>query len=575
MRSVEHDTGDLDVRLDFSAPSSALCVMRAGEEVIEPSPIGIGTPDGRFPMDHEFVGSETRIVEEEFRTPHGKRREHHHRATLATYTFESESGCAVDFEVCVALDGIAYRYRIDGDGAFLLHNDGEESGFRFPDGAVSWLFSYDVDHESVGKHHSAQLVEGEFTSPGLFRTDNSWILAAEAGVDGTYGASHLTTSNGDGLYEFQTPKTQINFALPGETPWRVAMIGDLSTVAESSLVRQLVEDVQLDDTDWIKPGRVAWSWWGDTDSPTEFGTQKEYVEYAAERGWEYVLVDAGWDAEWVSLLVEYADERGVDVLLWTHWTALHRADDRERRLDQWDSWGIAGIKIDFMDNDDQGRHQFYDQIMEATAERELMVNFHGSVVPTGLSKRWSHVMTYEGVKGAEHYQWTGLPPEHNTILPFTRNVIGSMDYTPVTFSADNRYTSDSHELALSVVFESGLQHFADGIEQYAERPEAEWFLERVPAAWDETILLGGYPGSEATLARRCESEWFIGSITAGPARTVSVSLPFLDDTHEGHVIREDTDTGESLIREQRQLTPDGTLDIDVSENGGFCVYCRS
>lgn len=568
MRSIEHTMGNLEVRLDLSDPSEALRVTQAGEEVIEPSPIGIHTPDGRFPEEYAFVGRESRTVDESFRTPHGKRREHHHRATLATYTFESERRRSVEFDVCVAPDGIAYRYRIDGDGSFLLSN--EESGFRFPESAISWLFSYELDHESVGKHHSAQLVDGEFTSPGLFRTDDSWILVAEAGVDGSYAASRLATSGGDPLYGFRTPPSQINYTLPGETPWRVAMIGDLSTIAESSFVRKLVDDVRLDDTDWITPGRVAWSWWGDNDSPSEVETQKEYVEYAANRGWEYVLVDEGWDADWVPELVEYAGERDIDILLWTHWTDL-TGDERKRRLDRWDSWGIAGIKIDFMDNDDQGRHQFYDEIMEATAERELMVNFHGSIVPTGMSKRWSHVMTYEGVKGAEHQQWIGLPPEHNTILPFTRNVIGPMDYTPVTFSADNRHTSVGHELALSVVFESGLQHFADDIEEYAARPEAEWFLEQVPATWDETVLLDGHPGTEATLARRHDGDWFVGSITAGPARTVSTPLSFLDgDSREAHVIRED-DTGESLIREQHQLTGE-TLDIAVSENGGFCVY---
>lgn len=195
MKSVEHDTGNLGVHLDVSDPSNALSVTRAGEEVIEPSPIGIDTPDGRFPEEYTFVGSESRTVDESFRTPHGKRREHRHRATLATYTFESESERSVEFEVCVAPDGIAYRYRIGGDGSFLLYDEG--SGFRFPGSAVSWLFSYDLDHEAIGKHHSAQLIDGEFTSPGLFRTNDSWILMAEAGVDGTYAASRLATSGDD------------------------------------------------------------------------------------------------------------------------------------------------------------------------------------------------------------------------------------------------------------------------------------------------------------------------------------------------------------------------------------------
>jgi hypothetical protein len=587
MHSLTHDESDLTVRIDFADPSRALSVERAGETVIEPSPIGIGTPDGVFPAAYEFVERTTEVVDETIHTSHGKRTEHRLRATIGTYEFATESGRTVDFEVCVAPDGIAYRYRIGGDGAIMLFGGGrggenaEHSGVRLPTGAVAWLFEYELNHESVGKHYSASLAEGEFTSPGLFRTGESWVLVAEAGADGDYAASRLASTESDPVYEFRQPGTSLEARLPLATPWRVALVGDLRTVAASSLVAKLVagapgddrgRDVGIDaEADWIDPGRVAWSWWGDNDSPSSFDVQKEYVDYAAERGWEYVLVDEGWDAEWVPDLVEYAAERGVDVLIWAHYTGLNRADDRERKLDRWADWGVAGVKIDFMDADDQGRLQFYDEAMAATAERDLLVNFHGSVVPTGLSARWPHVLTYEGVMGAEHLQWTGLPPEHNTILPFSRNVVGSMDYTPVTFSADDRDTSAGHELALSVVFESGLQHFADGVAAYAARPEAEWFLERVPAAWDETVVLGGYPGSEATVARRRDGDWFVGSIAAGAAREVAVPLSFLDDEREAHLVCEDG-TGETLRREERRLVPGEAIAVDVAENGGFCVY---
>lgn len=608
MPSIEHKQSGLEARLDFSKPSRALEVFRADGPAIAPSPIGIDTPDGPFPAAYEHLESNTRTVDETVRTARGKRTTRRFRATLSTYEFEADSGRPLYFQVCVAPDGVAYRYRIGGEGAMLLHGGKqngrrERSGFRFPDGAVSWLFEYDFDHESVGKHHSAFLADGEFTPPGLFRSNGSWVLVSEAGVDGTYAASRLATSEGDSRYEYRMPDTTVRMRFPESTPWRVAAIGDLSTVAETTLVADLVDcasgnstradesgvgdrsveggsgdrpdttrDVRVPvDADWVRPGRVAWSWWGENTTPSEFERQREYVDYAAERGWEYVLVDEGWRDEWVPELIEYATDQDVGVFLWAHWTELNRADDCRQRLDRWADWGAGGVKIDFMDADDQGRHQFYDQLAEATAQRELLVNFHGSVVPTGLSRRWPHVMTYEGVKGAEHLQWTGLPPEHNVVLPFTRNAVGPMDYTPVTFSAENRLTSAGHELALSVVFESGLQHFADRIEEYAARPEAEWFLERVPAAWDETVFLGGWPGSEATLARHRGGDWFVGSIIAGSARTIAVPLSFLDDEREAHLVRE-SEHGETLVRERRRLSPDKTLRVDVCHNGGFCLY---
>jgi len=149
-----------------------------------------------------------------------------------------------------------------------------------------------------------------------------------------------------------------------------------------------------------------------------------------------------------------------------------RTETKRERLPTRRDWGVASLKVDFMDHDDQGRLAFYDRLAAAAAEQELLVNFHGSVVPSGLPRRYPNVLTYEGVMSAEYYKWSTLSPEHNCILPFTRNVVGPMDYTPVTFSAEARHTTAGHELALSVVFESGLQHFADSPEAYAARPPA-------------------------------------------------------------------------------------------------------
>ncbi|HET7325289.1 MAG TPA: glycoside hydrolase family 97 catalytic domain-containing protein, partial [Halococcus sp.] len=214
----------------------------------------------------------------------------------------------------------------------------------------------------------------------------------------------------------------------------------------------------------------------------------------------------------------------------------------------------------------------YDDLAAATADNELLLNVHGSITPKGLRRRWPHLLAYEGVFGAENYHPAPktIPPEHNAILPFTRNVLGPMDYTPVTFSAETGQTTAGHELALSVVFETGLQHFADSIESYAARPQAEEFLEAVPTVWNETRFVGGYPGREATVARRRDDRWFLGSIVAGESHSVEVSCEFLDEgrSYDLSIYR---DEDESLVRDDRETTASDDFSVAVPENGGFAA----
>jgi len=601
MPSLSYEPAGLAVTLDFDTPERALTVEREGRTVIAPSPIGLTATHGEFPENYTLVDTAVEPFSDTVRTAHGKRRVHDHSGRRGEFTFESAGGESDDndgdsdrvvFEIRLTDDGVAYRYRLPGAGETFLFGSRPEfsedrSAVRLPDQAVGWLFEYATDHESIGRHYSAHRVAGEFTMPGLFNTGEDWALVTEAGVDGTYAASRLSTTEASLVFEYTMPRTLIRLDCPGATPWRVAIVGDLETVGSSSLVAQLIGSPSLDphylddadidsEADWIEPGRVAWSWWSDTSSPSDAATQREYIDFAAERGWEHVLLDMGWNAADVPDLVSCAHERDMGVFLWVHFTELTRQADRERLLDRFAGWGVDGIKIDFLDNDDQGRMQCYDEIIDAAADRELMLNFHGAVVPTGTAARYPHVMTYEGVMGAEHYPVKGMPPEHNVVLAFTRNVVGPMDYTPVTFTADNRRTSAGHELALSVVFGSGLQHFADSREAYADRPHADWFLERVAAAWDETRVLGGWPGSEATVARRSGADWFVGSITAGPARTVETDLPMLDAHSEAVLVRDGDDDSEgphdALVREDVTASPDESLSVPTARNGGFCLY---
>ncbi|WP_123535649.1 glycoside hydrolase family 97 protein [Halosimplex salinum] len=561
----------------FDPETAAFSIERDGTELVTPSELAVEKLSREL-HGVDWTGADVsvgdaRTVEETYEMPKGKARERSHRAVEQTVTYDHPDAMgAVEVDLRVAEEGVAFRYRVTGDA--MQRHTGDETTLSVPRDTVSWLIPFDEAHEASARQQPIVETGGEYCPPGLFRVDDEWLLLTEAGADGDYATSRLVA--GESELTFHTPETQLNAHFPLETPWRVAVVGDLSTVVESTLVTDLAGEAEVDD-DWVEPGRVAWSWWSESESPDDFDRQREYVDYAAERGWEYVLVDAGWPRrrDEVPDLIEYANERGVDIVLWSHWTDLNTETKRDERLSTWADWGAAGIKVDFMDNDDQGRMQFYDRLAKAAAEHELLVNFHGSVVPTGLQRRYPHVMTYEGVMGAEYYKWSTVTPEHNCTLPFTRNVVGPMDYTPVTFSADAAQTTPGHELALSVVFESPLQHFADSIEEYAARPEAEGFLEGVQTAWDETRFVGGHPGVEATVARRDGDEWFLGSITAGPQRIVTVDCSFLagdadsGDEWTAHVVRDDGADG--LESETWTVTGAEALDVVVPENGGFAA----
>ena len=489
-----------------------------------------------------------------------------------TLTFKGSGNTELQVQVRAAADGISYRYLLPGQGTVEVTR--EASTFRPPASASAWLLPFRPNYENIYERMPVRdTPPGTYGFPALFSLDNdTWVLMSEADVDGRYAASQLNVRAGDpGGYAVAFPEPQVTSELPLSTPWRVAIVGNLETVFESDLVTDLGAPFRLGDASWVHPGTVAWSWWSDGGSPRDFERQKQYVDYASELGWEYVLVDEGWSPDWMPDLVRYAEERGVGVIVWSRWDDLETEAERDALLPLWKSWGVAGVKVDFMNSDTQERMRWYDAILEATAEQKLMVNFHGSTVPRGIERTWPHVLTMEGVRGAEDYNFGYVTPEHNATLPFTRNVVGSMDYTPVTFSADRRETSAGHELGLSVVYESGWQHPADGIETYSSRGVAEAFLEQVPTTWDQTEFVSGYPGRSATVARRSGDEWFVGSISSESEQGVRVPLRFLrpNEKYLAEVVR---DSGSDDLAVERQVvTRTSSLSVSLDRNGGFAA----
>jgi alpha-glucosidase len=440
--------------------------------------------------------------------------------------------------------------------------------YAIPQGAEALLQRFATNYERPYRRTRLADARGAYGYPALLHARAGYVLLSEAGLRPGHGAAHLTARAGRLRVTGadRTPDT-------GMSPWRFALFGQLGAIVRSSLPITLGRPSNVEDVSWIRPGRVAWSWWSDPASTGSLARQQQFVDAAAARGWEYVLVDEGWDAAWVRELVEYAAARNVRILLWTHWRDLADPADRARLLRRWAGWGVAGVKVDFLQSDRRRRIALYDAIARAAARRRLLVDFHGCTLPRGIQRTWPNVLTMEAVRGAEYARRSALPAAHDVDLVFTRNVVGSMDYTPVTFSAP-RTTSAGHQIALAVAFESGLQHLADTPESYAGRPQADAVLRDLPVAWDDMRLLGHRLGARATIARRHGREWWVASLLAGPAASGEVDLRFLPPGRVYRATIVADDGADGLATSERTVTAGDTLAVPMAADGGFIVRVR-
>jgi alpha-glucosidase len=432
--------------------------------------------------------------------------------------------------------------------------------------------------------------------PAAFSSGNAWLLVGESGLDAGFYGSRLGGRPDGRTYTFVPPlegegngmgATAATSGLPWTLPWRFVVVApDAGSMAASNLVTHLAEPVRAADTSWVRPGRVAWSWWSQMDSPRDLARQRDYVGLAADLGWEHCLVDANWDVnpeDEVAALAGYARERGVGLWLWYNSGGphndvterprdrMHESPVRRAEFAKLASWGVAGVKVDFFHSDKQDGIARYLAILDDAAEQQIMVNFHGCTIPRGWSRTWPHLMSMEGVRGAEAYLFDPAFPaaaaSHHTILPFTRNAVGPMDYTPVTFSdvTHPHLTTNAHELALAVVFESGLLHLADSAETYRSVPApVADVLRRVPVVWDETRFLVAEPGRCVVVARRRSEHWWVAGIN-GLAEPRSLEL---DLTHLGparwRVLGDGGSRDEIAVRESG-----GALQLLLAPRGGF------
>ncbi|GAB2849649.1 glycoside hydrolase family 97 catalytic domain-containing protein [Lentzea nigeriaca] len=549
-----------------SGGTVTLAVTFGGKTVVQPSPVGIMTERADLSSGLTPAGKSRRAIFERYRTTSGKKLDRTVRATETTYRFTSGAD-ELHLVVRESADGVAYRYELPQDTGAVT---GEASAFVLPADSTAWLAKFRRDYENPFLRYTTGTAEqAEYMHPALFEVGGTYALITESDVDGRYSGGHLVHTGG-GRFGLKLWDEKVAVAGALKTPWRTMIVGSLATVTESTLVDDLAPASRVRDTSWIKPGPAIWSWLaGGRTVQQDLARQKEFVDYAAARGWPYVVVDAGWydDPNWrqtsfLPELVSYAKARRVGIHTWVRFSSVDTPEKRADYLPWLRKWGVQGLKIDFMDSDGQERYRWYDEILPETARMHFLINFHGATLPHGIHRTWPHVMTTEAVHGAE--KSSGVTTAHLTALPFTRNVVGGMDFTPGGFHR-TRANTDAGELALSVLYESGIQNLAGRPDAYDARPLARWFLEQTPTAWDETRLLSGRPGESAVMARRSDDRWFVGGAIAGEARVLDLPAP-----GEGRWLVEVVRDGAAGLVKETHVTAE-KLTIPVAKDGGFAA----
>jgi len=513
-------------------------------------------------------------VKEDYRMLTGK------RLACTNEANEYVAKLAQDVKMVLRLynDGIAFRY--DYPEAWTGQ---DPTVFRIPEGTRRWMEQWTDSYEGFFPLDTTYKVQPVPSFSGISKSEegynNRWgypallepqdglfVLLSEANIERGQSASCLyndkelykvvpaeLTSHPSSLTSHPSSLTSHLSPLTSKhTPWRVAIIGSLADVVQSTLITDVSNPCQIKDTSWIEPGVVSWVYWAYNHGSNDYSIIKKYVDMAATLRLPYVLIDAEWDqmdqlasneGKTIEDAIAYAKAKGVKPMIWYNssvgWVdgaptpkyRLNKAEDREKEFAWCEKLGVAGVKIDFFSGDNQMNMEYCLDLMESAARHHLLVNFHGAPIPRGWQRTWPNLMSTEGVYGAEWYNnvptFTAKAAAHNATLPFTRNVIGPMDYTPCAFS-DSQHphiTTHAHELALTVLFESGLQHLADKPESFLAQPkEVQDFLSQLPSVWDETRLVSGYPGESAVIARRSGTTWYIAGIN-GMDEEKELTLP--------------------------------------------------
>ncbi len=595
-------------------------LLREGREVIASSPLGMVGQGVDLSRGLVFAGVDPpQTVADDYELLSGKRRHNAYRANRRVFRWQDAQGRELAVAWQVSDDGAAFRYELERPVPGLQTWTRDAATFRLPASAHAWLqplaepkTGFGRTNPSYEEYYLQDVPVGTPTPmghgwvfPALFRAGDNWILLSEGSLRRGDAGSRLLDGASAGEYLLGFPDERE--ALPGQpalpwieafpwrSPWRIVAVGDLATVVDSTLGTDLADPPVVDAPS--VPGKASWSWPLLGDESTVFEVQKQFIDYAARMGWRYTLVDALWDTqigeEKLRELVGYARGRNVSILVWYNsagdWNQAPQTprgklldhEGRVREFEKLKAMGVAGLKVDFFGGDGSSMIAYYLDLLADAAPYGFQMNFHGATLPRGWQRTFPHLQTVEAVRGLEFATFeqgnADRVPVHAATLPFVRGVFDPMDFTPLAMVRLNdrvqRRTSPAFELAQSVLFVSGIQHYAETAEGMDKVPEyVRGFLSGLPEVWDDSRFLDGYPGQYAVFARQGGGRWFVAGINAGPGpRTVALDATALGGGVQRGLLIADGGDAPGFAQRRVEFAPGKPLELELPAAGGFVL----
>ena len=618
-------------KLTLKSPDGTLCIQASlnnegklqyelkknNKAVILPSQMGLtGDVDFSSRLKIKSIGKISKLTET-YSTPAEKRANRTYTANCNSLTVINANKKTLTIEFKATNEGVAFRYLQSSTSPIAVKT--EKTSFKFEASTKAWMHpyakvkdgwcqtqpSYEEQYEYEVPVGTPSTLGVGWTFPALFKTTNSWVLITEAGLTPDYVGTHLSHLSPNGEYSIAFPQkgetvkaTDSEYPVSANitSPWRVIVVGSLATVVESQLVSDLAKPAEKTvDYSWVKTGIASWSWGVLHDESVNYETSKQFIGYASDMKWDYCLIDADWDRrigyDKIKELADYAKTKNVGLILWYNssgdWNttkyspkgALVEREARRAEFKRIHEMGIAGVKVDFWPGDGQSAIQYYYDMMKDAADFHLIVNFHGTTVPRGWSRTFPNLVSMESIRGFEFTTFdqkdTDKAPRHLTMMPYARNVVGPMDFTPVCFGeivGKKRRTSNGFEIALTVILQSGVSHYVEIPESMAKQPDyVKTYMQMLPRHWDNVKLIDGFPGKYVVMARKSGGKWYLAGINSQKeAQKLTLDLSSLKIGTKSITLITDGETNRNFIQQQATIN-NNKLEVTIKPNGGFTV----
>ena len=572
--SVDIAVDDLG-QLSYSVSKNGLCV-------VEKSSIGITTSAGTFTSGLVLNSVERHTLNETVKMQSGSYPTIKNNANELVLYFSNNY--TVTFRAYD--DGIAFRQTVGGSGTVTVSAD--NSTFAIPEKSETWSVTVDTNKNTYERNYTRQAIEDypeKSYLPVLYNTaDGLWCFITEADIYTTGYSGSMATCGGNntlGLTFSRSQDSDISATLPLSTPWRTIVIGDLSTMVENTMVDKLTNFAD-GDFSWVETGVAAWSWvTNGTTRQDEVELIKSYIDLAAEMGWEYYIMDEGFQPHadnytyssrtydgfhsWMPEIVEYANEKGIKLIAWVNRRAID-GENEVNFLEEIKAAGFAGIKADFFDSESTTAFVYYNRIVEKCAELGLVVNLHGTNKPTGERMTYPNIISKEAIYGDEH---KAAIAAYDTAVPFLRGALGAADYTPSLYPFPKSDTTVAHQAAIATLIECGMLSMASSPAEYYASP-LYWYYYDLPTKWDDLHFIDGYPQTHAILARRSGDLWYVSAVTAD-ARTVTVPFDYLGEGTYNVAVYADNEDGSEGVASYTKVTSKDTLTFDLLDGGAVIL----